>query len=116
MSTPDGSAGEPGAGRPEPPPVAPDRPYVHGAARSPDELRAEAAELAAPDRQRVDEARAELAATVGELRTRLSPRYQARAAAGTLRGLAGRPPVLAGAAAAVLLLVLARRRRARRPD
>jgi uncharacterized protein DUF3618 len=93
------------------PPVAPDRPYVDGTAHTPAELRAEAAELADPERQAVDEAREQLAATVGELATRLDPRTRARAAAGSLRAWATRPPVLAGAAAAVLLLVLRRARR-----
>jgi hypothetical protein len=106
----------PDADRTEPSPLAPDRPYVDGTARSPDELRAEAAELADPDRQRVDEAREELAATVSELATRLSPRNQARAAGDTLLGVVRRPQVIAGAATAALLFGLARWRRARRAE
>jgi hypothetical protein len=96
------------------PPVAPDRPYVDGTAHSPAELRAEAAELADPERQAVDEAREQLAATVSELATRLDPRTRARAAADSLRAWATRPPVLAGAGAAALLLLLALGRRVRR--
>jgi len=96
------------------PPVAPDRPYVDGTAHSPAELRAEVAELADPDRQAVDEAREQLAATVGELAARLDPRTRARAAADSLRAWATRPPVLAGAVATALLLLLVLRRRAGR--
>jgi uncharacterized protein DUF3618 len=118
MSTAPTSGSDPGpeADPAAAPPLAPDRPYVDGTAHTPDELRAEAAELADPDRRAVDEARDELAATVGELAARLSPRNQARAAAGSLLDAVRRPPVLAGAGAALLLFVLTRWRRARHRD
>lgn len=116
MSTAPSGPGDPDAGPTDAPPLAPDRPYVDGTAHTPAELRAEAAELADPDRQAVDEAREELAATVGELAARLSPRNQARAAAGSLLEVLRRPPVLAGAGAALLLFGLTRLRRARRSD
>jgi hypothetical protein len=117
MSTaepPDSGSDTPDGTRTGVPPVAPDRPYVDGTAHSPAELRAEVAELADPDRQAVDEARDQLAATVGELAARLDPRTRARAAADSLRTWVVRPPVLAGVGAAALLLLLVLRRRARR--
>jgi hypothetical protein len=90
------------------PPLAPDRPYVDGTATSPAELRAEAAEQAAPELQQIADDRAALAATVAELSGRLDVRARARDARGELLG---------GAAAAVLLvlllLLLLRRRRRR---
>jgi hypothetical protein len=96
--------------------VADDRPYVDGSAVSPAELRREARELSDPEVQAVEEAREELAATIGELRARLDPRPRLRAAGERLVAAATRPPVLAGVGGAALLVVLSRIRRARRAD
>jgi hypothetical protein len=106
-----------------PGPVAADRPVVDGATTSPDELRAEADELGAPDRRRVEELRADVAATADELSARLDVPARVRAgkdrATADLRAASAEalehPGVLGAAGAAVLLVVaLLLRRRARR--
>jgi Protein of unknown function (DUF3618) len=108
-------------------PVAAGRPVVDGTAASPERLRSEAAAEAErmedPQRQRVEELRAEVAATADELSARFDVPARARAgkdrvvadlrAAG--HGARERPAVLAAVGAGVLLLaVVGLRRRARR--
>jgi hypothetical protein len=93
------------------PPLARDRPSVDGTALTPAQLRAEVAALTDPHRQRVDEAREQLAGTVAELRARLDPRPRLRTLTRRLVAGATRPPVLAGAAAALLAVAVARRGR-----
>ena len=107
--------------------VAADRPVVDGAAPSPEQLRAEVDQLADPDRQRVEELRADVAATADELSARLDVPARVRAgkdraaadlrAAGAAAGAGARenPGLLGAAGAAVLLLVaVVLTRRARR--
>ncbi len=100
------------------PPVVPDRPYVDGSAKSPDELRTEARELADERRDHIEELRAEVGATVGELAARLDVPARVRARKDrTVDEVRERPGAVGGAAAAavalVLLLVVLRRRRGR---
>lgn len=126
-----------GAGDPDAPPLAPDRPYVDGSAVSSEELRAEVERLSQEDRQHVDDLREEVGDSVAALASRFDVKARmagrkdeavatvservdrartavtggAAAATGTVRR---RPAVIGGAAAAVvaLLVVLVRRRRA----
>lgn len=98
----------------EAPPLAADRPYVDGTAKSPDQLRDEAEEQAGLDLGRIEDDRAALAATVAELSRRLDVRARARDVRADLLTAVRRPPVLGAAAAAALLVVLLLRRR-RRP-
>jgi hypothetical protein len=105
------------------PPVAPDRPYVDGSAKSPDELRAEVRELAderrdSAEQLRVEELRAEVGATIGELAARFDVPARVRARKDrAVDEVRGRPGAVGGAAAAVVafvaLLVALRRRRRR---
>ncbi|HWM56362.1 MAG TPA: hypothetical protein VNO83_00900 [Pseudonocardia sp.] len=104
-----------------PGPVAADRPVVDGATTSPDELRAEADELGAPDRRRVEELRADVAATADELSARLDVPARVRAgkdrATADLRAASAEArehPGVLGAAAVLLVVALLLRRRARR--
>jgi hypothetical protein len=132
-----GSDGE-DAESPTTAPVAPDRPVVDGTAKTPDEIRAEIAELSDERLQHVEEVREELAesieeiaarldvparvqarkdATVAEIRTRgneviASAQQQLDRALRIVGGIVrGRPGVVAVAAGVVLLIVLSRRRR-----
>jgi hypothetical protein len=110
-----------------PVPVAPDRPVVAGEQVSAEELRTAVAEQSDERRQQVEELRDDVAATMGELVTRLDLPARARArtagvtaaargravgGAASVRGLVQRPAVLAVAGAA-LLVVLARVERSR---
>ena len=127
-------ADEPGADAA--PPLAADRPYVDGAAASPEELRAEVERLSQEERAHVDDLREELGDSVAELASRLDVKARVTMkkdeAVATVHQEVGRarsvvadgvttakdtaqqrPGVLAAVAAALLLLVLlvARRRR-----
>ena len=118
------------------PPLAPDRPYVDGAAMSAGELRAEVERLSDEDRQHVDDLREEVGDSLAELASRFDVRSRVaerkdEAVASVQQGVdrartavAGRagavkdtarqkPGVVAGVAGAVLVLlvVVLRRRR-----
>jgi uncharacterized protein DUF3618 len=102
----------------DPAPVDPDRPYVDGAAASPEELRAEvdretASELTAEHQERIDAARDDLAATLTELSGRLDPRPRVQAARAKVVDTLRHPAVIGSVAGLVLLVVLGRVRRGR---
>jgi ElaB/YqjD/DUF883 family membrane-anchored ribosome-binding protein len=134
--------GDAGSGGPEEvdataaPPLADDRPFVDGAAASPEELRAEVERLRDEDRQYVDELREEVGESVAELAARLDVKarltekkdeavatvhHQVDRARTAVAGGASaarntaeqRPGVLVGVGAAliVLVVVVLRRRR-----
>ncbi len=121
MSTqhePAGRAERDPAASTDPAPVDPDRPYVDGAATSPEELRAEvdretANELTTEHQERVDAARDDLAATLTELHGRLDPRPRLQAARTKVVDTLRHPAVLGSVAGLVLLVVLGRVRRGR---
>jgi chromosome segregation ATPase len=118
-------------------PVAPDRPVVDGTAKTPDEIRAEIAELSDERLQHVEEVREELAesieeiaarldvparmharkdATVAEIRARgneliASTQQQLDRAFRIVASIVRERPVVVAAAGVVLLIVLSRRRR-----
>jgi hypothetical protein len=118
------------------PPLAADRPYVDGAASSPEELRAEVERLSNEDRQHVDDLREEVGDSIAALASRFDVKARVaeqkddavaaahqrvdRARAAAADGAAAakdtareNPGLIAGAAAAllVLLVLLLRRRR-----
>jgi hypothetical protein len=126
-----GTAGEPTSGGAAEPgasvPVASDRPVVHGAATSAEELRTEVEVQRDPLRQEADALRTDVAATLRELTVRLDLRARARSraqgavaaaqrqvaerSAATARVLRERPGALGAAGVVLLLVLLALRRR-----
>lgn len=119
MTTPDGGAHEM-AGAAAPNGVAPSRPFVDGTTRSPAELRAEAAALAGAAgtqdaRQHVEDVRAEIGETLGELASRADVRARLGARRDTAVAVVRARPVRSAAAAVALgALLVARRVRRRR--
>lgn len=137
-SRPDAGTHGTGAGAdPGVPPLAADRPYVDGAAMSPEELRAEVERLSHEERQHVDDLREEVGDSIAELASRFDVKARVverrdeavasvservdRARTAVAGGAAAatdtarrRPAVVAGVAAAVVALavLLVRRRRA----
>ncbi|MDT7580591.1 MAG: hypothetical protein QOK35_1855 [Pseudonocardiales bacterium] len=128
--------GPEGADPDDAPPLAADRPFVDGAAASPEELRAEVRRLSNEERQHVDDLREEVGDSVAALASRLDVRARAverrddavasvqqqvgRARTAAVEGavmakdtVRRQPGVLAAAAAAlvVLLVIVVRRRR-----
>ena len=128
--------GSDGADPADAPPLAADRPYVDGAAATPEELRAEIERLSHEDRQHVDDLREEVGDSVAALASRFDVKARVaekrddavatvteqvgRARTAAAEGAVAardtarqRPGVLAavGAALLVLLVILLRRRR-----
>jgi hypothetical protein len=100
-------------------PVAADRPTVDGTTASASELRAAVTAGTNPDREQVEQLRAEVAETADELAARLDVparvRSGTREAVSRLRAAGERaaqhPGAVAGAAVLVVLAILATRRR-----